>query len=125
MGFMQGRRKTIVKQLERDMKRAGKASEFEKAATLRNQLFALRNLTRQVIFSDKEFLDISKDHALNELVNLLGLEKFPRRIEGFDISHMQGTNVVASMVAFTNGVSDKREYRKFKMRLDQNNDFYN
>jgi excinuclease ABC subunit C len=78
-----------------------------------------------VIFSDKEFLDISKDHALNELVNLLNLKDYPRRIEGYDISHMQGSDVVASMVVFTNGVSDKAQYRKFKTKIDQNNDFYN
>jgi excinuclease ABC subunit C len=70
-------------------------------------------------------MDISKDHALNELVDLLGLAAFPRRIEGYDISHMSGTDVVASMVTFTNGVSDKAEYRKFKTKIDHNNDFYN
>jgi excinuclease ABC subunit C len=107
------------------MKRAAKAQDFENAARLRNQLSALQNLGKQVIFSDKEFLDISKDHALNELVDLLTLEGFPRRIEGYDISHMQGTNVVASMVVFTNGVSDKGEYRKFKTKKEHNNDFYN
>src|SRR5690606_11195789 len=47
------------------------------------------------------------------------------RIEGYDISHMSGTNVVASMVVFTNGVSDRAEYRKFKTKNEQNNDFYN
>src|SRR5581483_7788968 len=76
-------------------------------------------------FSDKEFLDISKDHALTELVDLLRLAEVPRRIEGYDISHMQGTDVVASMVVFTNGVSNKGEYRKFKTKFDHNNDFYN
>jgi len=125
MAVIEGKRKSIEHEIERDMKRAAKNAEFEKAAKLRNQLFALQNLTRQVIFSDKEFLDISKDHALNELVDLLGLGKFPRRIEGYDISHMQGTNVVASMVVFTNGVSNKGEYRKFKTKKEHNNDFYN
>ena len=38
---------------------------------------------------------------------------------------MQGTDVVASMVVFTNGVSNKAEYRKFKTKIDQNNDYYN
>jgi excinuclease ABC subunit C len=125
MAIIQGRRKTIVKELERDMKRAAKVAEFEKAAKLRNQLFALNGLNKQVIFSDKEFLDISKDHALNEMVNLLSIAKYPQRIEGYDISHMQGTDVVASMVVFTNGVSNKAEYRKFKTKLNHNNDFYN
>jgi excinuclease ABC subunit C len=125
MAIIQGQRKTIVKEVERDMKRAAKANEFERATRLRNQLFALQGLDKQVIFSDKEFLDISKDHALNELVNLLSIDKYPRRIEGYDISHQQGSDVVASMVVFTNGVSDKAQYRKFKTKLDHNNDFYN
>ncbi len=125
MAVIEGKRKSIEHELERDMKRFAKASQFEKAARVRNQLFALRKLSKQVIFSDKEFLDISKDHALNELVELLGLQKFPRRIEGYDISHMQGSDVVASMVVFTNGVSNKSEYRKFKTKKDQNDDFYN
>jgi excinuclease ABC subunit C len=125
MAVIEGKRKSVEHDIEKEMKVAAKASDFERAAKLRNQLFALQNLTRKVIFSDKEFLDISKDHALNELVNVLSLGKFPRRIEGYDISHMQGTNVVASMVVFSNGVSDKREYRKFKTKKEHNNDFYN
>ena len=125
MAIIEGKRKTIEKELERDMHRAAKASEFEQAAKLRNQLFALRGLSQQVLFSDKEFMDISKDHALNELVNVLSLASYPFRIEGYDISHMQGTDVVASMVVFTNGVSNKSEYRKFKTKINHNNDFYN
>jgi excinuclease ABC subunit C len=125
IAVIQGKRKTIERELERDMKRAAKDENFELAARYRNQLFALQGLKRQVIFSDKEFLDISKDHALNELVNMLSIARFPRRIEGYDISHMQGSDVVASMVVFTNGVSDKAEYRKFKTKINKNDDFYN
>lgn len=125
MAVIEGKRKTIEKELEKEMKQLAKASHFEHAAKVRNQLFALQSLGKQVIFSDKEFQDISKDHALGELVELLGLEKFPSRIEGYDISHMSGTDVVASMVVFTNGVSNKGEYRKFKTKLNHNNDFYN
>lgn len=125
MAVIEGRRKTIERELEKEMKQKAKAQDFEGAAKARNQLFSLQNLTKQVIFSDKEFLDISKDHALNELVDLLGLRAFPKRIEGYDISHMQGSDVVASMVVFTNGVSNKGEYRKFKTKKEHNNDFYN
>lgn len=134
MSIIEGKRKTIEKDLERDMKRLAKNARFEEAARARNQLFALRRLDNQVIFSDKEFQDISKDHALNELAELLGLyeetadkprRRLLRRIEGYDISHMQGTDVVASMVVFTNGVSNKGEYRKFKTKINKNDDFYN
>jgi excinuclease ABC subunit C len=125
MAVIQGKRKNVIKEIERDMKRAAKARQFEQAAKLRNQVAWLQSLGQQVIFSDKEFLDISKDHALNELVNLLNIDKYPQRIEGYDISHMQGSDVVASMVVFTNGVSNKAEYRKFKTKVNHNNDFYN
>jgi len=125
IAYIEGKRVTIIRELEKEMKQASRAQDFEKAAMVRNQLTALQNLNKQIIFSDKEFLDISKDHALNELVELLGLGRFPQRIEGYDISHMSGTDVVASMVVFTNGASDKAEYRKFKTKKDRNDDFAN
>jgi excinuclease ABC subunit C len=125
ISVIEGKRSKIIKELEKDMQALAKQQKFEEAARARNQLTLLKNLSRQVIFSDKEFLDISKDHALTELVNMLSLPKYPYRIEGYDISHMQGTDVVASMVVFTNGVSNKGEYRKFKTKKDHNNDFYN
>ena len=46
----------------------------------------------------------------------LGLRKFPHRVECFDISHIQGTNTVASMVVFENGIPKKSYYRKFKIK---------
>jgi excinuclease ABC subunit C len=57
------------------------------------------------------------------LATLLGMKTPPKRVEGFDISHMQGTDTVASMVVFTNGIPDKTAYRKFKMRIPGNDDF--
>ncbi len=121
--YLKGERSRLVKVLESGMKQAAKDKNFEKAATLRNQSTALKQLNRQIIFSDQEFMDISKDRGLRGLAELLQLEAPPRRIEGYDISHMSGTNNVASMVVFTNGIPDKREYRKFKMRLKGNDDF--
>ena len=56
---------------------------------------------------------------------MLNLSNPPRRIEGYDISHQQGSNVVASMVVFVNGVSDRSEYRKFKLRRQTNDDVNN
>ncbi len=125
MRYLKGERKKIIIELERDMKKAASIQDFELAAELRNKLNTLRELQRRIMFGDKEFLDISKDQALSDLSELLGLDRAPRRIEGYDVSHMSGTSVVASMVVFTNGVSDRSEYRKFKTRIEQNNDFYN
>ena len=123
--YFEGGRKSLTSELEKDMKQAAKDHDFETAAKLRNKLRDLGELQRRIMFGDKEFLDISKDRALSDLRDLLGLVKIPVRIEGYDISHMGGTNVVASMVVFTNGVSDRAEYRKFKTKIEQNNDTYN
>ena len=114
ISYIKGNRKALAAELERDMKTAAKLHDFEKAAELRNKLHAMKELQRRVMFGDREFLNISKDQALADLTELLGLTKIPARIEGYDISHMSGKNVVASMVVFTNGASDRAEYRKFK-----------
>jgi excinuclease ABC subunit C len=121
--YLKGGRKQLIKDLEKEMKQYAKEAKFEEAAILRNQIYNLRELQRQIIFSETEFMDISKDEALAGLKELLGLEKPPKRIEGYDISHMSGTNNVASMVVATNGLADKASYRKFKMRIPGNNDF--
>lgn len=123
MMYLRGSRKKLITDIEKDMKQAAKDHKFEKAAECRNQLNALKALERQVIFGDRENHDISKDVGLTRLAETLSLSKPPRRIEGFDISHMSGTDNVASMVVFVAGVPDKGQYRKFKMRLPGNNDF--
>lgn len=122
MSVLEGKKGTIEKDIDKDMRQASENQQFEEAAVLRNQLRALKEIGRAVIFSDKEFLDISKDRALTQLMELFGLAKMPVRIEGYDISHMSGRDVVASMVVFTNGVSDKSRYRKFKMSRQTNDD---
>jgi excinuclease ABC subunit C len=104
------------------MKKAAKENRFEEAAELRNQLFGLKGLRNKIVFSDKEFMDISSDQALKQLQKLLKLENPPRRIEGYDISHHAGENTVGSMVVFTNGTADRAEYRKFKIRSSRNDD---
>ncbi len=50
----------------------------------------------------------------------LGLKKFPHRVECFDISHIQGTHTVASMVSFYNGMPKKSEYKRFKIKTLEN-----
>lgn len=120
--YLEGDRQKLLKDLEREMKEAAKNNEFERAAELRNELFGLKGLKKKIVFSDKEFLDISSDQALAQLKRMLNLPNPPRRIEGYDISHQSGQDVVASMVVFTNGVADRSEYRKFKLKKQQNND---
>lgn len=121
--YIKGQRTLVIKDLEKAMLTASNNQQFEQAATIRNKINALKALQAQVLFGDRENMDLSKDHALIDLTELLTLLKPPRRIEGFDISHMSGTDNVASMVVFNNGAADKNAYRKFKMRLNGNDDF--
>lgn len=123
--YFEGGRKAIIRDIEKQMQLAAKLHDFENAAAFRNKLNDLKALQQRIMFGDKEFLDISKDKALGDLVELFGLPKTPARIEGYDISHMGGVNVVASMVVFTNGVSDRASYRKFKTRIERNDDYAN
>ena len=120
--YLEGDREKLLKDLEKVMKEASSRGDFETAAEARDQLFGLRELKKKIVFSDKEFLDISSDKALKELQDLLGLEKPPRRIEGYDISHQSGKDTVGSMVVFINGVAARSEYRKFKVRSSTNDD---
>ena len=123
--YMQGGRKALSKEIEKEMHLAAKLHDFENAVLLRNKIRDLKELQQRIMFGDREFMDISKDKALSSIADLFELPKIPARIEGYDISHMSGTNVVASMVVFSNGVSDRANYRKFKTRIEQNDDYYN
>jgi hypothetical protein len=62
--------------------------------------------------------------VLYDLQEALELKVVPRLIACFDISHMQGTEVVGSCVVFRNGEPDKSEYRRFRIRGDWGNDDY-
>jgi excinuclease ABC subunit C len=62
--------------------------------------------------------------ALYELQEALGLQTVPRLLVCFDVSHTQGTETVASVVAFENGAPDKSQYRRMKIRGEWGNDDY-
>ena len=64
--------------------------------------------------------------ALKELAEALGIEGPPKRIECYDVSHVQGTSVVSSMVVFEDGRPAKHAYRRFRAKIaDRNDDFAN
>lgn len=120
--YLNGDREKLLFDLEKTMKKESEKGNYELAAEARDQLFGLKELKKKIVFSDKEFLDISSDKALKQLQELLNLENPPRRIEGYDISHQSGENTVGSMVVFINGASARSEYRKFKVRTSRNDD---
>ncbi len=86
------------------------------------ELQALADKNARILLNNAKIEKMSKIRDnFNEvgsfLAEKLKLKNFPHRIECYDISHIQGTNTVASMVVFYNGLSKKSEYRKFKVRL--------
>lgn len=64
----------------------------------------------------------ARSQALAEIQDTLGLDEAPLRIECFDVSHVQGTNVVASMVVFEDGLARRSEYRRFSIRTADGDD---
>ncbi|MEN6548419.1 MAG: excinuclease ABC subunit UvrC [Armatimonadia bacterium] len=62
--------------------------------------------------------------ALNDLAETLEMDERPARIECYDISNLQGQEAVGSMVVFTDGLPDKKHYRRFKIRLEGKPDDY-
>lgn len=76
-----------------------------------------------LLWEEKMREDLKTRKLLQHLAEALHLEVIPERIECYDISHFAGEETVASMVVFTAGAEDKKAYRRFKIKNDQNNDF--
>ncbi|WP_166157768.1 excinuclease ABC subunit UvrC [Neochlamydia sp. AcF84] len=75
-------------------------------------------------FHQEKDLQAVRERTLLEMEERFHLNRYPERIECFDISNMAGTTIVATMVAFTNGQKDSNRYRKYKIRtIDQSNDY--
>lgn len=87
-----------------------------------SELQALADKNAKVLLNNAKIEQMSKIRDdFNEIGSFLAeklkLKNFPHRIECYDISHIQGTNTVASMIVFENGISKKSAYRKFKIKL--------
>ena len=77
----------------------------------------------RLLREEKQHAEEHYQGALQQLSRDLELEVVPQRIEGYDVSHLGGEETVASMVVFTAGRPDKKNYRRFKIKLAQNNDY--
>lgn len=122
--FLSGERLKIIAELEESMQQAALNQEYELAANYRNQIRQLRALQQKVRISNEDGPSSQLDPGLSQLQRIFGLKSALGRIEGFDVSHFAGSNVVGSMAVFTNGLPDRPAYRKFKLKIDQNDDFY-
>jgi len=133
MLFLEGKRKTIEKDIEKQITIASEELRFEDAARLKKQLDDMRYIT-QSFRRPEDYIEnpnLKEDERLKTLEELkdalkdhLLLPTLPRRIECYDISNTQGKQAVGAMVVFSNAEPDKREYRKFIIRTkDTPDDF--
>jgi len=121
--FLEGRSREWLAELTEEMKKAAAAQQYEKAAELRDIVFAMeKTLSRTRKFVRTPHTPAGDAHALEALREALGMAAPPRHIECFDISHISGTFVVASMVHFTDGRPDKAQYRRYRIRSFLGND---
>jgi excinuclease ABC subunit C len=105
VAFLSGKKKTLIKSLERKMNLASKDQDFEEAGRLRNQVFSLQRI-KDFSLLDKSFLE-DADLSIGLKVD---------RIEGYDISNLGIEAKVGSMVVFNEKGAIKDEYKKFKIK---------
>ena len=122
--FLDGKSREWLASLRAEMASASERREFERAAGLRDVVFALeKTLERPRHFERTDPTAPSADEsALASLREALALAGPPRSIECFDISHISGTFVVASMVRFAEGKPDRDSYRRFRIKGFMGND---
>jgi excinuclease ABC subunit C len=122
--FLEGQSQEMLKQIEMEMKRAAESLDFEKAAEMRNMLDDLRRTTRPARRFTRGALPTSIDPKadLQALADALLLPGPPTVMECFDISNISSTHIVASMVSFRNGVPDKSNYRRYRIRTVEGQD---
>lgn len=131
--FLNGKTKKVIKDLEAERNKLSKEENFEQAAKIQKQIDSINYISqpfhRPFEYEINPNLRYDLRHQeLSELQNILGTHgvdiDFPRRIECYDNSNIQGTNPVSSMVVLTDGEIDKSQYRKFRIRkITVPNDF--
>ncbi len=123
-GFLEGKSREWLETLRAEMANAAIKREFEKAAELRDVVFALEQTLRKTRRFERHDPTRPEGNAeaLQSLQQALGLDFVPHTMECFDISHISGTFVVAAMVRFADGSPDKDNYRRFQIKSFIGND---
>ncbi|MBI2068515.1 MAG: GIY-YIG nuclease family protein [Candidatus Yanofskybacteria bacterium] len=121
--ILSGKKTSLVKNLEKEMIKLGKEEKFQEAIELRDKIEKLKRVfeNAKIIRNTKYGIlntenDVRAQNTLKALARLLKLDRVPYRIEGYDVSNIQGTNATGAMVTFISGRPDKNLYRKFKIR---------
>lgn len=126
--FLKGGSKKIVREFEKQMLLSSKSLEYEKAAQYRNILakfdYVRANFkTAEKYIENPNLVHDTAASSLAELQSILpNLTKYPARIECYDISNISGKDSVGSMVVATNGLIDKSEYKRFKIKTKNSPD---
>ncbi len=116
--FLRGERPVVLKELTELMEQAAEKRDYEKAAALRDTLTVLKATIRKrgQTPSSPEIRAADALKGVEQLKDVLHLEKDPKVIECYDISNISGTFSVASMVCSINGVPMRNRYRRFKIK---------
>lgn len=118
----------LMKELTQEMIAASAAMEYEKAASLRDQVKALDKLKERSTRAEgwqpeTEISYVEPEKGLKSLQKTLGMEEPIRCIEGIDIAHLMGGETVGSKVCFVDGRPFKGEYRRYKIQSAANDDY--
>lgn len=96
--------------------RGSKVQIMQPQRQLKAELIAMVERNAQYELTRTQQVADQNQISLTDLAQLLDLPELPKRIEGYDISHMQGSNAVASQVVFIDGIPAKQEYRHYKIK---------
>jgi excinuclease ABC subunit C len=119
--ILEGKKKNLVKKIEREMKEYSNRHDFERAKELRDKIFALRHIRDVALISrDDNFQFPIYNFQSNSKSQILGLKAI--RVEAYDISNISGQYATGSMVVFNNGEPNKSQYRKFRIKTVQGAD---
>lgn len=117
-GFLEGGRKRLLGEMREEMATASREMRFEEAARLRDEMQMLESLDDRGALEthvQPEVFPIDPKRGLAGLQKVLRLEQRPRTIEGIDIAHTAGTETVASIVQFIDGLPFKPGYRRMRI----------
>jgi excinuclease ABC subunit C len=111
--FFEGKKKMLLKNLEKQMNAFAKKQEFEQAGEVRRTVFALTHIQDIALLKQENRIDESAggEFAQSSGENIM-------RIEAYDVAHSSGKNVVGVMVVIEDGEVKKSDYRKFKIKLN-------
>lgn len=125
--FLEGKKQSLLKQMNREMTEAAENRQYEKAARLRDEIRMLETLESRGeldTHAQPEVFFVDPKKGLAGLRQVLKLKEQPRTIEGVDIAHLGGGETVASLVQFIDGLPFKPGYKRFKIRtVDGVDDF--